>query len=608
MKTFFASLFGTIAGLLFVAAASVGVIVIIFVAAASSAQKVTKFETGSYLVFNLDANLTDTPPALNASGVLIRKLAGGGGEPATLQVRAITRALHEAAGDDRVAGLVLMGNLQPDGYGTGYAALKEVRAAIQEFKAAHKPVIAYLDDADTRDFYIAAGADEVLLDPYGVVFMPGLATEPMFYFDAMQKYGVGVQVTRTGPYKSYAEPFLRDNLSPENREQLTALLGDLWTDLLADVAKDRGLKPADLQKLIDTEGIIRPEAAKAAGLITGIAYRDEVIAELKKKTGREGHDDTFKQVSLADYIDGLPKEDGSAKKGGGTSGPTIAILYAEGAIVDGEGGSGEVGDAKFARELRDLRQDDNVKAIVLRVNSPGGSAAASEHIQRELRLALAAKPLVVSMGSYAASGGYWISAYAKRVFAEPTTITGSIGVVGLHFNIQKLANDFGLTFDGVKTGRFADLATASRPKTDEELAVFQRMVDWIYGEFIRKVAEGRKLAPEVVSANAQGRVWSGTAALKLGLIDEIGGLNQALAYAAKEAKLNGSYQVTEFPQSRDLSDVVADALADHNAPESRLPGLVSKLTSQLKAEAAALEQFNDPLGVYARLPFELRVR
>ena len=607
MKNFFVSLLGTLVGL---ALFSAGVLIVVLalisaVLSQTGGTKAVAMERGSYLVFNLSANINDAPPALTES-VLLTRLAGDRG-PAVLQLRQVTRALRAAAHDDRVKGVLLTGSLAPDGYGTGFAALKEVRAALHEFKVTKKPIVAYLDTATTRDFYLAAGADDLVLDPYGVVFMPGLASEPMFYAGALEKFGVGVQVSRVGKFKSAVEPFTRTDLSPESREQLQALLGDLWSELLGDIAADRGLPAADIQALVDREGFLRAETAVSAKLVSRQAYRDEVVADLKKITGPDRTKKTFRQVSLADYIADLPAapvEDLLTKT------PHIAVVYAEGAIVDGDGGDGEVGGARFARELRRLRQDDSVKAIVLRVNSPGGSVSGSEHIQRELRLARVAKPVIVSMGSYAASGGYWISAYGKRIFAEPASITGSIGVFSVFFDVKKLANNLGLTFDRVQTGAHADLETIARPKTPEELALFQKTVDWIYDEFISKVAEGRKLDPAKVREIAEGRVWSGTAAIKLGLVDEIGGLDAALAYAAKEAGLSADTPIEEFPHSRELTDVITSLLDDTRRPSDQLlhtqvPGVVTRLTAGLKTQTRMLEQFNDRLGVYARLPFSV---
>jgi protease-4 len=285
------------------------------------------------------------------------------------------------------------------------------------------------------------------------------------------------------------------------------------------------------------------------------------------------------------------------------------VIYAEGDIVDGEGGPDQVGGASFSRELRRLRQDDDIKAIVVRVNSPGGSASASEHIQRELKLAREVKPVIVSMGSYAASGGYWIGTYGDRIFAEPSTITGSIGVFGVHFDVQELANErLGLTWDSVKTGRFADSFGIDRPKSPEELAVVQGLVDWIYDQFLAKVAEGRKLDRAVVEEIAQGRVWSGTQALKLGLVDELGGLESALAYAAAQAGLGADYDLVEYPRSKPLAEALAELLNDFH-PAARVgDGPVQAWLDRLRDELRWVASLNDPRGLYARLPVELRLR
>ena len=611
MKNFFTSLLGALVALVIFAGGALLLFVGILgaIVAMSGEKKTPSLERGSYLVFDLGANITDGPPAIDFSQFT-------GDKNPTLQLRAVTRALRAAKTDDRIAGVLLKGALTPAGYGSGFAALSEVRAALLDFKTGGKPVKAYLEAATTKDYYLASAAGEIVLDPYGMILMPGLASESMFYTGAFEKYGIGVQVTRVGKYKSFVEPFTRKDLSPENREQTQKLLNDLWGSMLAEIAKSRDLTPGKIQTVVDAEGVIRPEPAKKARLVDRIAYRDEVIGELRGKTGPSaGEKITFKQIELAAYLKVAKDNVDTTKGGDGAAQPKsagrgrIAIVYAEGSIVDGEGERGDIGGVKFARELRRLRQDENVKAIVLRVNSPGGSASASENIGREVQLARKVKPVIVSMGTYAASGGYWISAYGDRIFAEPTTITGSIGVFGIQFDVQKLANNVGLTFDGVKTGVFADAITITRPKTEAELAVFQNMVDWIYGEFVTKVADARKLKREVVQEIAQGRVWSGAEAKKLGLVDELGGLDTAIRYAAEKAGLGKNYRLVEYPQRRDFAQAIAE-LAEKFSPDARVAGtgIVEQVTRQIRHELAALKAFNDPRGVYARMPLELTVR
>lgn len=563
------------------------------------------FERGSYLVFNLSTNISDAPPPIDLSMF--------GGRQDSVQLRTVTRALRAAARDERIAGVFITGDLAPAAFGSGYATLKEVRGAIETFKASGKPVVAYLTHATTKSYYLASAATDLALDPYGLIFMPGLASEPAFFAGAFEKYGINVQVTRVGKYKSAVEPFTRRDMSPENREELQELLGDIWGGLLADIGSSRNLTPEKLQATVDREGLIRAEAAKAQGFVDRIAYRDEIYEALKAKTGRAGSKEPFKQVTLADYAEvardvvDQPATDGGAPKAP-TRGGRLAIVYAEGEIVDGEGDDDQVGGTRFSRELRKLRYDENIKAVVLRVNSPGGSASASEVIQREIRLLKKVKPVVVSMGTYAASGGYWIAAYGDKIFAEPTTITGSIGVFGLQFDVKKLANDFGITFDSVKTGKFADALTLSRPKTPEELAVLQRMVDWIYGEFIAKVAEARNLTPQRVEEIAQGRVWSGSEAQSLGLVDELGGLDAAVAYAAEKAGLGGNYRLVEIPRQKELLEIIQEYLEGVAPRYASSQSMVAKIAARIESELSLLRAFNDPQGIYARLPYRLDVR
>jgi protease-4 len=609
MKNFFTSMLGALAAMVVF---SLGLFVVFFgilgiIAAIGSGDRTPSFERGSYVVVDLSANITDAPAPLELSDLM------GGDRTRTLQLRSVTQALRSAAKDNRVAGVFLKGSVLPIDYGSGYAALKEVRSALEVVRAAGKPVKAYLTYATTKDLYLASTASELSIDPYGMIVMPGLASEPMFYTGAFEKYGVNIQVTRVGKYKSFVEPFTRKDMSPENREQIQKLLGDIWGNLIADVAKGRKITPAEVQKVVDAEGIIRPEAALAGKLVDRIAYRDEVIDDLKKQTRVMEPEESFKQISLGNYIKMIHdpvvvmvgKKSGSGISGGKGR---IAVVYAEGDIVDGDGENNNVGGAKYATELRRLRQDDDIKAVVLRVNSPGGSASASEAIQREIRLLKAVKPVVVSMGTYAASGGYWIATYGDRIFAEPTTVTGSIGVFGIQFDVQRLANEHGITFDSVKTGRYADMLTISRPKTPDEMAVFQRLVDWSYGEFIKKVSESRQLPKEKVEEIAQGRVWSGLEAKNLGLVDEIGGLDAALKYAAEKAGLGDSFKISEYPRKKELYEALSEWFDNVNPVASRSrAGLVAQVLERVKTDLRAIESFNDPAGLYARLPLEFNL-
>jgi protease-4 len=342
-------------------------------------------------------------------------------------------------------------------------------------------------------------------------------------------------------------------------------------------------------------------------LVDRLAYRDQIIAELKAATGQDDDARTFRQISLSAYarLVGTDQPGPRETPAEGAGRGTVAVIYAEGAIVDGDGGVGQVGGDRFSRELRRLRQDDRVKAIVVRVNSPGGSATASEHIRRELRLAAEDKAVVISMGGVAASGGYWIATSGGRIFAEPATITGSIGVIGMLLNVAELGDKLGLSWDTVKTGTFADLVSISRPKTPEEMALFGRLVERTYQDFLARVVEARGLTPEQAHAVAQGRVWSGREAVAQGLVDELGGLAEAVAYAAESAGLGAGYRLVEYPRRKELGEAIAELMERLQPGGAGARGPVPALARQLEHEWRALGTFNDPRGIYARWPVEL---
>ena len=501
MKSFFQIVFGTLFALILFTVVVVLLCILSVVGLARLGSKQEpKIESGSYLVVDLSVNLTDTPPPSDESQFLSRLF--GGGDTSAVSLRSLLDSINAAGRDSRIAGIFLSGSFEPQEYGSGFAALKEVREALTAFHTtSKKPVVAYLVAPSTRDYYLASAADTIYLNPYGEMEIPGMATEPMFLKGALDKYGIGVQVTRVGKYKSAVEPLITDRMSPENREQTQKLLDDVWGQFKDGVAQSRGTTPETLQALVDKDGIISAADAKANNLITDTAYLPDVIDSLRRQAGADPTADThtFKQVSLSTYIKqkvGKPEPADTlmTAAGMGSSGARVAIVYAEGEIVDGDSdANGSVAGDRFARELRHLRQDPGVKAILLRVNSPGGSGLASEVIQRELVLTRqAGKAVVVSMGTVAASGGYYISTAADRVFAEPNTITGSIGVFGILPNIKKLANDNGVTFDEVKTGKFAALSTASRPKTPGGTGGDPGL----RGRFLRQVHPSRGRGPQ----------------------------------------------------------------------------------------------------------------
>ncbi len=591
MRDFFKSLFASFFALVLFSGMGFVLIFVILMAAGSSGKPVVPSKT--VVVMNLDGTLVEQVADPSPREALGAALNGSGGRRFALTD--LLEGLETAAGDDRVAALYLTGNLQ----GGGPAQLRELRQALVAF-AAKKPLVAWNLNYGRGDYYLASAANQLLLHPFGLVQANGFAAEPMFYGGAFKKYGIEVQVTRVGKFKSAVEPFTLDHMSAENREQIQALLGDLWTEWKTAVGQSRKLDAAVLQSVADEKGMLMGEEAKAAKLVDRLANTDEVLDQLKELAGKQAKDKDFPQIEMEAYHAAAfhPK----------TSGGHIAVIHAEGEIVDGEGGSQQVGGDRVARELRRLRLDSNVKAVVLRVNSPGGSAQASEVIQREVILTKAQKPVVISMSHLAASGGYWISAYGSRVLAEPSTITGSIGVFGLLPNVQKLAAEHGITWDSVQTAKLSNPQSLARPKTTEELARIQSVVDGIYARFLDKVAEGRKLQRDAVHEIAQGRVWSGQAALRLGLVDELGGLQDAVKAAAKLANLS-DYSVQGPEHEADgFLKALMKGLTQGKPKRVVKAGPVDQLKTEMMRQFEVLEGLNDPQGAYARMPFELGLK
>jgi protease IV len=597
MRDFLKYTLATFVGLLlFIGAGVIGLVILLF--ALGSSDSGPKVADRSVLVLNLSTNITDANPIPSPNQLLQGALSGERSD--SIALRTVLQSIENATQDKKIVGLYLRGDMA--GATQGSAVLKEVRGALEKFRKAGKPIYAYGTNWAEREYFLGSVANKIMLNPFGNLEMNGLRSEMVFLSGALKKYGVGVQVTRVGKYKSAVEPFLLTKMSPESREDTQKLLTDVWEYYLRDISKDRKLTPKDFQTIASDpklQGVLPPEKAQDLKLIDRIAYPDEVIQDLKKLTGSKEEDLSFRQISLMEYATTLIPARSSANK--------IAVAYAEGEIVDGEGGDGQVGGDSFAQQLRELRLDDSVKAVVLRVNSPGGSATASEIIQRELVLTRKVKPVIVSMGSVAASGGYWISAYADKIFAQPNTITGSIGVFGQLFNIQKLSNSNGITWDSVKTSPYADSETVSRPKTPQELAVIQTSVDRIYDAFLKKVSEGRKLPSIEVKEIAQGRVWSGVRAKKIGLVDEFGGLEDAIQEAVKRAKLSDDWQVEDYPRAESFETWL---LEKFNPPAKDAKTKLDPLTAQVQVfqkEFKAIKVMNDPMGVYARLPYDLKI-
>ena len=602
LKFTFASLLGNLIGLVLTTTLGIGGLIFLVILMASQ-ESGPLVKDKSVLVFDLALSVSDTGPNPSTSEALQELLSED--SPTSIQLRTLVQTIDQASKDDKIVALYLQGTNTP--ISTGLANLKEIRQALERFKKSGKTIIAYDIDWTVPEYYLASVANQVVINPLGSLDIKGLSSQVMFLTGALEKYGIGVQVIRVGKYKAAVEPFLLKKLSPENREQTQKLLGDLWGEWLRTIAPSRKVTPQQLQAFSNTEGILLADTALKGKLVDQVAYSDEVIADFKKMTGESKEkSQQFRQISINSYS--IIPEVADINNGNQNSKNKIAIVYAEGEIVDGSGTSSQIGGDRLAKELRKLRLDEKVKAVVLRVNSPGGSATASEVIGREVDLIRKQKPVIVSMGNFAASGGYWIAMGADQIFAQANTVTGSIGVFGLLFNIQDIASKNGITWDIVKTSKFADIQTNSRPKSPEELARLQKVVNLIYDRFISNVATHRKLPKNKVQEIAQGRVWSGSQAKQLGLVDEIGGLDAAIAAAAKKANLGEDWTLKEPAKPRTLEERILENLAGDNF--TKIPTPVDPLTREfirLQEELLMIKEMNDPKGIYTRLPFNLKI-
>jgi protease-4 len=438
----------------------------------------------------------------------------------------------------------------------------------------------------------------VYLNPIGFPEWKGLNAELLFFKGVLEKIGVEPIVVRHGKFKSAIEPFISDKMSPENRIQTRAFLNSLWTSLKLQVAESRQLDEKRLQQIADNALVVSSEQAKEFKLVDELKYRDEVLNEFKALTKAE----SFKKipfVSMGDYKSA--KDHRELKRG-----DKIAVIFAEGEIVDGKGDDDQVGSIPFAETIRNARLDEKVKAIVLRVNSPGGSVVASDVMWRELMLAKQAKPLIVSMGNVAASGGYYISCMADTIVANPTSITGSIGVFGLFFNAKKMLNEkLGVTVDTVKTAQFADILSGSRPMTDPEREILQGRIESIYDIFITKVSEGRGISKNMVDSIGQGRVWSGTDAKRIGLVDVFGGLNTAIDIAARKAKLE-NYRIEVLPKKVDPLTKLLEKVSGGNDEADAL--IVQKVLGEAYPYYRTIDQIRKSNSLQMRLPYMIEIK
>ena len=468
------------------------------------------------------------------------------------------KSIEKAKTDDRIKGIYL----DMDGASAGTATIEELRNKLIEFKESGKFIISYATAYSQFGYYLASVADEVYVNPQGGMSWQGMCSQIMFYKNVLEKLGVEMQVFRHGQFKSAVEPYICDKMSPANRKQYSVLLNSIWGKVCRGISEARGISVEDLNMYADSLSLRKAQDAVDLKFADAVKYYDEVIDELKAKSGFDGKDkDMF--IDLEKYAKAsVPnvKENKSKNE--------VAVLFAEGEIVDGNGGKGQMGGDKIAEELRKIRENDDVKAVVLRVNSPGGSGLASEVMWREIqKVKQAGKPVVVSMGNLAASGGYYISCSADYIYAQPTTLTGSIGVFGMFPNLQGLVTDkIGLTIDTVCTNAHADFGSTMRPVTEMEYNYVQQSIEDFYDTFLTRVFDGRKgkgaeghvlSEKALVDSIGQGRVWAGADAIEIGLVDELGSLNDAVKKAVELANIP-DYKIVEYPAKKEWFEELAE--------------------------------------------------
>ena len=521
-----------------------------------------------------------------------------GEENTALSLEDALLALDKAAKNENIIGVYLEGGSM----GANPGMAQELRQALVEFKESGKWVVAYGDSYGKTAYYLSSVADSVLLNPEGNVDFGGMASQIMFYKDVMEKIGVKMQVFKVGTYKSAVEPFICTEMSPANREQVTSYLFSIWTNMLKDVAASRNMEMGKLNSLADSLTMIsEASVALNGGLVDKLCYMDEVKAILRDKSGLEDEDDDLVFASVAD----VAKSETLGEK----VDEQVAVYYAYGEIVQSQGtGLGisqehQIVGEKMIKDLQDLREDDDVKAVVIRVNSPGGSAFASEQIWREVCLLKEKKPVVVSMGGMAASGGYYISCAANRIFAEPTTLTGSIGIFGMIPDMSELMTEkIGLKFDVVKTNEMSDIGTMARPFNEAESAQMQKMINRGYDLFTKRVADGRGMAQDSVKLIAEGRVWTGEQGLNIGLVDELGNLDDAVAHAAELAKVE-KYRAVPYPGADNPFEQLLN-----QTKGGYLDSELRELLGEGYAVYSLVRNVKDADRIQARMPFEMNIQ
>ena len=588
MKEFFKFVFASMIGVLLSVFVMFVLGILLIIGIVSTASNESKVTIDDNTVLHLSLNY---PISERTSKNPFQNLNFGGFETENnLGLKDILAHIKEAKTDSRIKGIYV----DVSAIQGGFASIEEIRNTLIDFKKSGKFILAYSEVYTKGAYYLASVADKIYVNPEGMVDFKGFSTEIMFFKGALEKLDIEAQVIKVGTYKSAVEPYILDKMSKPNREQITSFLGSLYTHFLSNIAISRKIPVDSLSAIANTAAVQTATDAVKFRLVDGVKYKDKVLTELKSLCGIAQKKE-LRSVSISDYT---PQSKELSK----ASADRIAGVYAVGEIVSGEGDDETMGSENISRAIRTARLDDKVKALVLRINSPGGSSLASDVIWREVELTKKVKPVIVSMGDVAASGGYYIACAADSIFAQPNTITGSIGVFAIIPNMKKFFNNkLGITFDEVKTSKFSEISI-TRPLSDDERLLLQAEVNNIYKTFTQKVANGRHKTPEFIDNIGQGRVWTGAEAIKIGLVDRLGNITDAVKSAAKKAGLK-EYKLVDYPDQKDplkeLFDDSADKVRTYFTKQElgENYNYYQKIQSVLKTT-----------GIQSRMPYEVVIK
>lgn len=583
MKDFLKNVFANIVAILIIGMVLFGFLIMMLVVSAASEDSKPNIQKNSVLVLNfknriLDSSTEDETNVFNF------------GKDNNILLIDILEAIKKAKTDDKIDGI----SIETDNFAAGVTQVDDIRSALEDFKKTGKFVYAYGNNMSQKSYYLASVADKLYVNPVGMVELKGLSTEVTFFKDFAEKYGIGVDVIRHGKFKAAVEPFLRNDISPENKEQLSTLLNDIWGNISSKIQKSRKIDPASFKTTVDSLYGFVPNLIVKNKLADQLLQKSEYEAILKNKLKTKQEDD-LNRVSINKYINTLDDQDEKSNK--------IAILYAAGQIFNGNEYK-DIYSEKYVKYIKELADDDNVKAVVLRVNSPGGSGNASDEILFELQQLKKKKPLIVSFGDYAASGGYYISMAADKIYSEPNTLTGSIGVFGMITNFKELANRNGVRSDIISTNANSQIYSPISGPASGTIPVLTRSVEQTYKRFVYFVSQNRKKSFEQIDAIGGGRVWSGTRAKQLGLVDELGTLQQAIDFAAAKAKLK-DYSVNAYPKKMSKFEEFFKG-ADEDEIEARI---ISKKIGKENYEL--FQKMSNPQfsnGVQMSLPYQIKIQ